>query len=59
MENVRYVIIDADDNEEYTNDLQKARRAFLNGQFVRIVREAVIYTEDSQSILTVITEMKL
>ncbi len=59
MEKIRYSIIDADDNEEWTYNVQEARKAFLNGQIVHVHKEVVLYTEEAQITLTVTTDMKL
>ena len=58
MEKVSYAIADRDDNERRTNNYEEALEALRKRQLVRLIQKTTIYTENSQILIHVISDMK-
>ena len=58
MENIRYVLIDQDDNEHYTVDIDRARYACESGKYIVLeIREMKMYVGETEVKLIATKEM--
>jgi hypothetical protein len=58
MEKIWYTIIDKNDYEKETDDLEEACEALRKHKVVRMIQETIIYTEDSRILINVVSDMK-